>query len=107
MTAASEFQKDSKANGDVDATVDTNMDVATDKTTSNVVSAAGFEQAPPSLDLTERNGGEGPGDGDAVVNEDIEGEVAARTTQRVVVSLIDITLPGHNYCAAPAKTATC
>lgn len=107
MATASECQKHTKANGDVDIAPDTNMDVAADKTTSNVVGASGVKQAPPSLDWAGRNGGEGPGDGDAVVNEDTEGEGAARTTPQVVVSLIDITLPGHNCCAAPAKTATC
>lgn len=113
MTAASELQEDTKADGDVDTAPYTNMDVATDKTTSNVVStpeaayAFAVEQASPSLDASERDEGEYPGDGDAVDNEDIEGEGVARTTLQVVVSLTDMLIPRQNCCGAIAKTATC
>lgn len=112
MALPSDHQEDIKAAGDVDATVDTNIDVATGKTTSNLVSAseatgaAGVEQTTSSLDVSERDEGESTGDGDAVANEDIEGEGAAHTTLQVVVSSIDMTPPRHNCCAAPAKTAT-
>lgn len=113
MTAASELQKDTQADGDVDKGPYTNMDVATDKTTSNVLSTSeaanvsAFEQAPSSLDVSQRDEGEAPGHGDAVVNEDIEGEGAARTTLQVVVSLTDMLVPRHDCCGAPVKTAIC
>lgn len=113
MTAASELQKDTQADGDVDKGPDTNKDVATDKTTSNVLSTSeaanvsAFEQAPSSLDVSQRDEGEAPGHGDAVVNEDIEGEGAARTTLQVVVSLTDMLVPRHDCCGAPVKTAIC
>lgn len=113
MTTISEFQKDTEAAGDADATVDTNMDVATHEVPNNVIStsgaasASGVEQAPYSLDVSERDEGGSTSDGDTIANEDIEGEGAARTTLQVVVSSIDITPPRHNCCAAPAKTATC
>lgn len=113
MALHSDHQEDIKAAGDVNATVDTNRDVATDKTTSNVVStpkaacASGVEQAPSSLDASGRDEGGSIGDGDAIANEDIEGEGAARTTLQVVVSFIDITLPRHNCCGASVETATC
>lgn len=112
MTTPSDEQKYTKAAEDVDATVDTNMDVAAVKvttvvSTSDAASASSVEQATSSLDLSERDGRGSRGDGNAVANENIEGEGAARTTQQVVVSLIDTFFPRHGCCGTAAKFATC
>lgn len=115
MATPSDRKEDINAAEDGDATVDTNMDVAAGKATTNVVStseaasASSVEQATSNLDLNERNEGGSPGDGngDAVANENIEGEGASRTPLQVVVSLTEILFPRHNCCGAPAKTATC
>lgn len=101
MTTASDRQKDTKAAGDVDATVDTSMDVAADNTASDVFniseasSASGVEQSPLRLNVSERDEEQSPGDCDAVVSEEIKGGGAARTTAQVVVSLIDSFFPRH------------
>lgn len=112
MTTPSDEQKYTKAAEDVDATVDTNMDVAAAKvttvvSTSEAASASIVQQATSSLDLSELDERGSRGDGDAVANENIEGEGAARTTQQVVVSLTDMFFPQHDCCDAPTKTATC
>lgn len=113
MTTTFELQKDTKADGDIDTAPYTDMDVAIDRTTSDVVStpesanASAVDQSSSSLDVSERDDGGGPADGDAGVNGNVEGEGAARATLQVVVSLTDMLVPRQNCCGSIAKTATC